>query len=97
MHAGQEVDVLWAEPSQEPVAAERLFWPLGGPADVLHLVVRDAQRPSNRAVGGVLARARCRLLASESEQQHSLTQLRLMLLGHLREAKILLYHFKKSV
>ena len=80
VHAGQKVQMLRAELAHELVAAKRLTWPERSPTDVLHLVVRHGQALRDRAVGGVLVRARSGPRAPKSEQQHSLAQLRLMLL-----------------
>ena len=79
VQAGQEAHVLRAEPAHEFGAAERPNGPERGAADVLHLVVRDAQPLRDRAVGGVLRGPRRRPRRPESEQQHRLAQLRLML------------------
>ncbi len=84
--------MLRAELAYELVAAKRLAGPDRDPADVLNLVIRDTQCLCDRDIGGVLARARCGLSAVESKKQHCLTQLRLMLLGQLRETAILLHH-----
>ena len=59
---------------------------------MLHLVARQLQHLRNRAVGDVLARGRRGLRAPESEQQHRLTQLHLLLPGQLREAPTRLHH-----
>ena len=64
---------------------------------MLHLVVRHVQPLRDRAVGGVLVGARRGPGAPESEQQHRLAQLRLMLLGQLREARTLLHHLTKFI
>ena len=84
--------MLLAKLAHKFVTAQLLFWPERRPTDVLHLVVRDVQPLRDRAVGGVLVPARCGLRAPESEQQHCLTQLRLMLLRQLRIATMLLLH-----
>ena len=84
VQAGQEVHVFRADPSHELGAAERPNGPECGATDVLHLVVGDAEPLRDRAVGGVLVRARRGPRAPESEQQHRLAQLRLMLRRQLQ-------------
>ena len=59
---------------------------------MLYLVVRHVQPLRDRAVGGVLVRARRGPRAPKSEQQHRLAQLRLILRRQLRKALILLHH-----
>ena len=72
--------MLRAELAHELLVAKLLSWPECSPADVLHLVVRHAQPPSNGAVGSILVRTRRGLRAPELEQQYRLTHLLLELL-----------------
>jgi len=88
----QEVHVLLVEPAHELSAGASPFGPECGPADVLHLVVGDAERPRDGAVGGVLAGVGRGPRAPVSEQQHRLSDRGLMLLGQLRKATVLLHH-----
>ena len=97
VHAGQEVHVLLAKLTYEFVATKRLNGPERGPADVLHLIVRDAQPLRDRAVGSVLACIWRWLCAPESEQQHRLAQLRLQFLGQLWKATSLLHHLSNYI
>ena len=92
----EEVDVLLAEPAHELIAGESPFWPECASANMLHLVVRHAQRPRDGAVRGVITSAGRGPRAPESEQQHRLAQLTLMLLGQLRKATVLLHHFVQN-
>ena len=84
--------MLRAELAYELVATERFAGPECSPADVLHLVVRHAQRLCNRTISGILVRSRRGLHAPEPEQQHRLAQLSLMLLGQFQETPNLLHH-----
>ena len=61
-----------AELAHELITAQRLDRLERSPADVLHLVVRHAQPPCDRAVGGVFVCVWRRLRAPKSEQQHCL-------------------------
>ena len=79
VQAGQEVHVLRAELAHEFVAAKRLNGPERGPTDVLHLIVGDAEPLCDPRVRRVLRGPRRRPRRPESEQQHRLAQLRLML------------------
>ena len=87
--------MLWAELAHELIVAWRLDRHGRDPADVLHLIVLHAQRPRDRAVGGVLVRTWLGPHAPESEQQHRLAHLLLKLLRQLRHAAILFHHLNK--
>ena len=73
--------MLRAKLAHELVVAKRLAGPERDPADVLHLIVRRHGQPlHDRAVGGVLARARRGPRATKSKQQYRLAQFYLILL-----------------
>ena len=67
MHVSQEVNVLRAEFAHKFTSFQLLRWPERSAANVLHLVVRNAQSICNRAVGSVLARIWRELRAPESK------------------------------
>ena len=84
VQARQKLHVLRAEFAQELVGTRCFVRLERVPTEMLHLVVSHAKPSCDRAVGGILVRTRGGLRAPESEQQHRLAHLCLLLLRQLR-------------